>query len=82
LPLSLGYAFRSSLETVEVYYGSLLDALPLLLGIASLLLVAGVLVKSAATRTRLREAVGTVWPRFRTPSSLPEIAQETPPGLL
>lgn len=54
LPLSLGYAFRSSLEEIERYYGSALDALPALLGFSILIAVFIVLLTSAGTRARLR----------------------------
>jgi membrane protein DedA with SNARE-associated domain len=58
VPLTLGYAFRSSLEQVEQYYGSVVDALPFLLAIVVIIVVFGTLSKSAATRTRLRELLG------------------------
>ena len=82
LPLSIGYAFRSSVTTIEGYYHSILDALPMTLGIASLILVISVLGKSAATRARLREMVAPVWTRVHpSPASMPEISQEPPPAL-
>jgi len=82
IPLSLGYAFRSNVATIEVYYHRIIGALPVTLGIASLLLVVSVLGKSAATRARLREMAAPVWSRFHPPtSSLPEIGQEPPPAL-
>ena len=81
VPLSIGYAFRSNLETLEAYYATAVSALPVLLGISSLTLVAGVLFKSTATRGWIRESLAHVFPRFRTAASLPipEITQETPP---
>jgi membrane protein DedA with SNARE-associated domain len=54
VPLTLGYGFRSSLEQVEQYYGSAVDALPFLLGVVVLIVLFGALAKSAATRARLR----------------------------
>jgi membrane protein DedA with SNARE-associated domain len=82
LPLSIGYAFRSNVTTIEGYYHSILDALPMTLGIASLILVISVLGRSAATRARLREMVAPVWSRVHpSPSSMPEIGQEPPPAL-
>jgi membrane protein DedA with SNARE-associated domain len=82
LPLSIGYAFRSSVTTIEGYYQSILDALPMTLGIASLIVVVSVLGRSAATRARLREMVAPVWTRVHpSPASMPEIGQEPPPAL-
>jgi membrane-associated protein len=82
IPLSLGYAFRSNVATIEVYYHRIIGALPVTLGIASLIVVVSVLGKSAATRARLREMAAPVWSRFHPPtSSLPEIGQEPPPAL-
>lgn len=82
VPLSLGYAFRNRIEEVESYYGSVLDALPIMLGIASLLVVVSVLLKAPATRARLREAVAPLSRPFRArAASLPETVQEPPPGL-
>jgi membrane protein DedA with SNARE-associated domain len=82
LPLSIGYAFRSKVTTIEGYYHSILDALPVTLGIASLIVVAGVLGRSAATQARLREMVAPVWSRVHPPAvSMPEISQEPPPAL-
>jgi membrane protein DedA with SNARE-associated domain len=82
IPLSIGYAFRSNVTTIEGYYHSILDALPMTLGIASLIVVAGVLGRSAATRARLREMVAPVWSRNHPPAvSIPEISQEPPPAL-
>lgn len=82
IPLSLGYAFRSNVATIEVYYHRIIGALPVTLGIASLILVVSVLGKSAATRARLREMAAPVWSRLHPPtSSLPEIGQEPPPAL-
>jgi membrane protein DedA with SNARE-associated domain len=82
VPLSIGYAFRSNVTTIEGYYQSILDALPTTLGIASLIVVASVLGRSAATRARLREMVAPVWSRVHPPAgSLPEIGQEPPPAL-
>jgi hypothetical protein len=52
------------------------------LGIASLIVVVGVLGRSEATRARLREMVAPVWSRVHPPaSSMPEISQEPPPAL-
>lgn len=83
LPLSLGYAFRSNVTTVEGYYHNIVAALPVTLGTAMLIVVVSVLGKSAATRARLREMAAPVWTRVHPrPASLPEITQETPPGLL
>ena len=82
LPLSLGYAFRSNVGTIEGYYHSVIEALPLTLGIATLIVVVSVLGKSAATRARLREMAAPVWSRVRpSTSSLAEIGQEPPPAL-
>jgi membrane protein DedA with SNARE-associated domain len=84
LPLSIGYAFRSHVTTIEGYYHSILNALPMALGIASLIVVVSVLGKSAATQAQLRELVAPVWTRVRPPAvsvSLPEISQEPPPAL-
>jgi membrane protein DedA with SNARE-associated domain len=82
LPLSIGYAFRSNVSTIEGYYQSILDALPVTLGIASLIVVASVLGRSAATRARLREVVAPVWSRVHpSTGSMPEISQEPPPAL-
>jgi membrane protein DedA with SNARE-associated domain len=83
LPLSLGYAFRSNVSTVEGYYQSILAALPMALGTTLLIVIVSVLGKSAATRARLREMVDSVWTRLHPqPASLSEITQETPPGLV
>lgn len=81
LPLILGYTFRAQLETIEGYYAHTVSALPLLLGITSLVLIMAVLVKSPATRVRLRAALAPIYPPFRNTPPLPlaEIAQETPP---
>lgn len=84
LPLILGYAFRSRLETIEAYYAHTVSALPVLLGVTSLVLVAAVLIKSPATRDRLRATLAPIYPPFRvrdTTTRLPlaEIPQETPP---
>ncbi len=81
LPLVLGYTFRSRLETLESYYAHSVSALPVLLGIMSLVLVAAVLIKSPATRLRLRAALAPIYPPFRGTGRLPlaEIPQETPP---
>jgi membrane protein DedA with SNARE-associated domain len=82
LPLSIGYAFRSNVTTIEGYYQSILDALPMTLGIAILIVVISVLGRSAATRARLRETVTPVWSRLHpSTSSMPEISQEPPPAL-
>jgi membrane protein DedA with SNARE-associated domain len=82
LPLSIGYAFRSNVTTIEGYYHSILNALPMTLGIASLIVVVGVLGRSAATRARLRELVAPVWSRVHpSTGSMPEISQEPPPAL-
>ena len=82
IPLSIGYAFRSNVTTIEGYYQSILDALPMTLGIASLIVVISVLGRSAATRARLREMVAPVWSRVHpSTSSIPEISQEPPPAL-
>jgi membrane protein DedA with SNARE-associated domain len=82
VPLSIGYAFRSNVTTIEGYYQSILDALPITLGIASLIVVISVLGRSAATRARLRELVAPVWSRVHpSPASLSEISQEPPPAL-
>lgn len=77
VPLSLGYTFRSSIESLEEHYASVMAALPATLGIVVLLAVVGVLVKSAAARERLRRVVS------RAPRALPlaEPVQETPPAL-
>ena len=81
IPLSIGYAFRSNVTTIEGYYQSILDALPMTLGIA-LIVVISVLGRSAATRARLREMVAPVWSRVHpSTSSIPEISQEPPPAL-
>jgi membrane protein DedA with SNARE-associated domain len=84
LPLALGYAFHSSVEEIEGYYGSVVDALPALLGLAILIVGLGTIGTSAATLVRLRAMVSPVRTgstvRSR-PASLPEIRQETPPGL-
>jgi membrane protein DedA with SNARE-associated domain len=83
IPLSLGYAFRSNVTTVEGYYQNIVAVLPLALGTALLIVIVTVLGKSAATRNRLREMVDPVWSRLHPrPVSLPEITQETPPGLV
>lgn len=82
LPLTLGYVFRSSLESVEGYYGSAVDALPVILGVATLVAVLGLLATSAATRAQIRPRAAPVWRLF--PSrvrSAPEIPQESPPAL-
>lgn len=82
VPLSLGFAFRGQLETVEGYYAQTVATLPLLLGALSLVLVIGVLARSAATRARLCEALAPIWPPFRAGSDalpLSELPQETPP---
>ena len=82
VPLSLGYAFRSNVTTVEGYYQSIIAALPTALGTALLIVIVTVLLKSAATRARLREMVDPVWMRLHPRStSLPEVTQETPPGI-
>jgi membrane protein DedA with SNARE-associated domain len=82
LPLSLGYAFRSNVTTLEGYYQNIIAALPMALGTASLIVIVTVLGKSAATRARLREMVDPIRLRLHPrPASLPEITQETPPGI-
>jgi membrane protein DedA with SNARE-associated domain len=82
LPLSLGYAFRSNVTTLEGYYQNIIAALPMALGTASLIVIVTVLGKSAATRARLREMVDPIRLRLHPRSaSLPEITQETPPGI-
>ena len=85
IPLSIGYAFRSNVTTVEGYYHNILDALPTTLGIASLIVVVSVLGRSAATRARLREMVAPVRSRIHPSTasiaSMPEIGQEPPPAL-
>jgi membrane protein DedA with SNARE-associated domain len=82
VPLSIGYAFRSNVTTIEGYYHSVLDALPMVLGIASLIVVVSVLGRSAATQARLREMVAPVWSRIHPPAvSIREISQEPPPAL-
>jgi membrane protein DedA with SNARE-associated domain len=82
LPLSVGYAFRSNVTTIEGYYHSVLDALPMALGIGLAIVMISVLGKSQATRARLRETVAPVWSRVHPPTaSLPEISQEPPPAL-
>ena len=83
LPLSLGYAFRSNVTTVEEYYQSIVATLPTALGTASLIVIVPVLGKSAATRVRMREMVDAIRLRLHPRSaSLPEITQEPPPGLV
>jgi membrane protein DedA with SNARE-associated domain len=81
LPLILGYTFRSRLETLESYYAHTVSALPVLLGVTSLVLVAAVLIKSPATRLRLRSTLSPIFPPFLVANPLPlaEIPQETPP---
>jgi membrane protein DedA with SNARE-associated domain len=82
LPLGIGYAFRSNVTTIEGYYQSILDALPMTLGIAILIVVISVLGRSAATRARLRETVAPVWSRLHpSTASIPEINQEPPPAI-
>ena len=83
VPLSLGYAFRSNLATVEGYYQNIVATLPLALGTASLIVIVSVLGKSAATRARIREMVAPIRTRLHPRQvSLPEITQESPPGLV
>jgi membrane protein DedA with SNARE-associated domain len=82
LPLILGYTFRSRMEMLEGYYAHTVSALPVLLGITSLVIIAAVLIKSPATRSRLRATLAPVYPPFRDNSNrlpLVEIPQETPP---
>ena len=83
IPLSVGYAFRSRLETLETAYASAMAALPVTVGVACLILVTVVLGKSAAARGRAREIVSSTSRPFRPAEadSLPltEIPQETPP---
>ena len=82
LPLILGYTFRSRQETLEAYYALTVSALPVLLGVTCLVFVAAVLIKSPATRDRIRAALASILPPFRgTASGLPlaELPQETPP---
>jgi membrane protein DedA with SNARE-associated domain len=81
VPLSLGYAFRASLEPVERAYGSLLAAAPLAFGIA--MLAAGLLLamKNGAARHWAREALATLRRPAAPASAFPEIGQEAPPGL-
>ncbi|MCC7021304.1 MAG: VTT domain-containing protein [Thermomicrobiales bacterium] len=81
VPLSLGYAFRASLEPVERIYGSLLGATPLAIGLA--MLTAGPLLamKSGTARHWAREALATRRRPARPASALPEIGQEASPGL-
>jgi membrane protein DedA with SNARE-associated domain len=82
VPLSLGYAFRSNVTTAEGYYQNIVAALPFVLGTALLIVIITVLGKSAATQARLREMVDPIWTRLHPQQvSLPEITQETPPGL-
>ncbi len=84
VPLSLGFAFRTQLEMLEGYYEHTTGALPALLGGLTLALAVGVLVRSAATRARLRDWLAPIWPPFRSRSaSLPlsEISQKTPPAV-
>lgn len=83
VPLSLGYVFRDQKGDIEGYYGTLVDALPAVLGGVLLLFVMIVLLKAPATRVRLREAVAPLTRPFRPrPASLREIGQEPPPGVL
>lgn len=82
VPLSLGYAFRSNVTTLEGYYQNVLSVLPMALGTALLIVFITLLAKSEATQARLREMVEPLWTRLHPePASLPEITQETPPGL-
>ena len=82
IPLSLGYAFRDRLEVIAGSYGSLLEALPLILGIVTLIVVCGALLKTPATRAWLRQTVAAVVRPFRArAASLPEVDQEAPPGI-
>ncbi len=82
LPLTLGYTFRSRLETLESYYAYSVSALPMMLGVTCLVLVTTVLIKSPATRGRIRAAMAPMYPPFRdTTTRLPlaEIPQEATP---
>lgn len=84
VPLGLGFAFRAQLETLEGYYEHTVAALPFTLGTLALILAVGVLVRSAATRARLRGALFSSWPSNRASSAarpLAEIPQEKPPGI-
>ncbi|MDF3018313.1 MAG: associated Golgi protein-related protein [Thermomicrobiales bacterium] len=65
IPLSIGYAFRSNVTTIEGYYQSILDALPMTLGIASLIVVISVLGRSAATTELVKVAQSLPYNRQR-----------------
>lgn len=79
LPLSLGFAFRSNIASLEGAYAGALDVLLMTLGLLGLLIVAVVLGRSAATRASLSRAFSSLRDRFRAPASLTEIPQEPPP---
>lgn len=79
VPISLGFAFRTNLEVLEGAYARAMEAVPLLLGVAGLLLVVTVLGRSAATRARLLGVFSAIWPFNRDEPSLPEIGQKSPP---
>jgi membrane protein DedA with SNARE-associated domain len=82
VPLSLGYAFRARLEEVEAIYGGATDALPAILGIAVLLVVVTMVLKTRATQAKLRESLALFSRPFRArATSFPEVGQESPPGL-
>ena len=83
VPLSIGYAFRSNVTTIEGYYHSVLDALPVALGIASLIVIIRSWEKPGDA-SPAAEMVAPVWTRVHPPAvsvSLPEISQEPPPAL-
>jgi membrane protein DedA with SNARE-associated domain len=82
LPLTLGYVFRGQLDSVVAGYDQVAGALPVMLAVAALLILALVLAKNAGARARVRSiaAAPRRWLASRDASRL-KITQETPPRL-
>lgn len=57
IPLMLGYAFRANLADFETTYHAAMSALPMTLGFLGLAVCAFVLLRSPATRIKMRTAL-------------------------
>ena len=57
IPLMLGYAFRANLADFETTYHAAMSALPMTLGFLGLAVCAYVLLRSPATRIKMRTAL-------------------------
>lgn len=57
IPLVLGYMFRANLSDLEAAYHAALAALPMTLGLLGLVICAFVVLRSPATRLRMRTAL-------------------------